>query len=130
VLGAPRPLVLVVDDQESLLEMTARYLRAKGFDVITSTSSLGIGALVLRHHPAAVVLDLMMPALDGEALARLLRGQRSTSGVAIVLHSAAPRDQVASAAARCGAAAFVMKGDGLAALHAAIRAALGAVASR
>jgi DNA-binding response OmpR family regulator len=123
-LSGERPRVLVVDDDAAVLDMTARYLRAKGLEVITAATALGVGALVLRHHPAVVVLDLMMPALDGEALARLLRGQRAAARGAILLHSAVPRDQLASAAERCGAAAFVVKGDGLAALHAAIRSTL------
>jgi DNA-binding response OmpR family regulator len=119
---AAREVVVLVDDDETMLDMLSRYLRAKGFEVIATSSAIGVGALVLRHHPIAIVLDVMMPALDGEGLARLLRAQPATKEVGIVLHSALPPEQLAALAARIGRASYVAKGTGLSALHEAIRA--------
>jgi two-component system OmpR family response regulator len=69
----PQPLVLVVDDEEHITEMVAMGLRFNGFDV----ERAGTGRTALRavgaSHPDLVVLDVMLPDLDGFEVARRLR---------------------------------------------------------
>jgi two-component system OmpR family response regulator len=122
--------VLLVDDNSEILEITARYLRSRGLLVYTSDTALGVSALVLRHCPDIIVLDVMMPALGGDALASLLRAlpnghpRGQTRGAPILFYSAMDEEQLLRLVASLPGTAFIAKADGLPALHAAIAARL------
>jgi CheY-like chemotaxis protein len=85
-----RPRVLVVDDCQDTLEILETALSASGWDVITATN--GVEALVAAHteRPAAIVMDITMPVLDGLETARLLRSVPATRRVPVVAHTANP----------------------------------------
>ena len=73
-MPAKRPsTILVVEDEESIASFVSAYLRKDGYDVRTTPS--GRDALSLAHadRPALVVLDLMLPDLDGLEVCRRLR---------------------------------------------------------
>jgi CheY-like chemotaxis protein len=112
--------VLLVDDNAQILETTARYLRARDLGVVTSNSPLGVSALAMRHVPDVIVLDVMMPALGGEALASLLRGLPAARATPILFYSAMEEEQLQRLASTLPGTGFVSKADGLAALHSAI----------
>jgi CheY-like chemotaxis protein len=123
--------VLLVDDNAEILETTARYLRARALGVVTASSPLGVSALVIRHTPDLIVLDVMMPALGGDALASLLRGlpgaptgRPAGRTAPILFYSAMEEEQLQRLAASLPGTGFVSKADGLAALHTAILARL------
>jgi putative two-component system response regulator len=120
----PHKTVLLVDDNTQILETTARYLRARDLEVVTSSAALGVSALALRHVPDVIVLDVMMPALGGEALASLLRGLPVARETPILFYSAMEEEQLQRLASSLPGAGFVSKADGLAALHTAIVARL------
>jgi len=65
--------VLVVDDDRSVARMLARTLSAEGYRTATAEDGGTALALVERDAPDAVVLDLVMPGMDGLAVARRLR---------------------------------------------------------
>ena len=119
-MSEDRPTVLIVDDNPQILDSTASYLRTKGLTVITSNSPFGVGALVLRHKPKVVVLDMMMPALDGKSLAKVLQSQSATQNVPIIFFSAMEEEQLYRLTKQTANASYVLKSDGLPALHEAI----------
>jgi DNA-binding response OmpR family regulator len=65
--------VLVVDDEPSLVRAVAGYLVREGFEVITATDGEQAVELARRELPDVVVLDLMLPGLDGIEVCRVLR---------------------------------------------------------
>jgi two-component system response regulator ResD len=72
------PTVLVVDDEPMVVEVVARYLTREGYRVVTATDG---GAALERMNdsrPALVVLDLMLPVIDGLEVARRIRALGST----------------------------------------------------
>jgi two-component system alkaline phosphatase synthesis response regulator PhoP len=74
--------VLVVDDETQIVEICRDYLTAAGFTVLTATDGTR-GLAVARHErPDLIVLDLMLPGLDGLDVCRELR--RDSSGLAAV----------------------------------------------
>src|SRR5207302_2392344 len=87
-LGAPKPNVLVVDDEPMVVEVVGRYLRRDGFAVFTaSTGPEGLkAALDQEHPPHVIVLDVMLPGMDGLELCRRLRKEHVT--VPIILLTA------------------------------------------
>jgi len=65
--------ILIVDDEPNLVELVHGYLVHEGYTVVTATD--GAGALQLAHsqHPDLVVLDVMLPGIDGIEVCRRLR---------------------------------------------------------
>lgn len=74
-LGAPKPLVLLVDDEPIVAEVVGRYLRRDGFAVQSaSTGPDGLAAAMDQSNaPQAIVLDVMLPGMDGLEVCRRLR---------------------------------------------------------
>jgi DNA-binding response OmpR family regulator len=112
--------VLVVDDSPEILSAVRQFLGQHGLNVIMADSPLGVSSLVLRQRPAVIVLDVMMPALDGGALAKLLRSVGGGETVPIVFFSSMEEEQLYELARQTEGATYVLKSDGLPALHAAI----------
>jgi CheY-like chemotaxis protein len=81
------PVILIVDDSQEARESTALLLEDSGFRVITAAN--GLEALIIAHYarPAVVLLDLMMPILDGLQTARLLSESPSTWRVKVIAYS-------------------------------------------
>jgi len=87
-LGAPKPNVLVVDDEPMVVEVVGRYLRRDGCAVFTATTAPeGLkAALDAEHPPQVIVLDVMLPGMDGLELCQRLRQEHVT--VPIILLTA------------------------------------------
>jgi two-component system alkaline phosphatase synthesis response regulator PhoP len=65
--------ILVVDDEPEIVEICRDYLRASGFEVITAGDGLQGLALARTQKPDLIVLDLMLPGMDGLDVCRTLR---------------------------------------------------------
>ena len=68
-----RPAILLVDDDPTILSVLARRLAREGFDVRTAPSGQGALASLERGWPALLVVDLMMPGMDGFELSRRVK---------------------------------------------------------
>ena len=121
-----RPTVLLVDDNPELLLTVSRYLRGKALEVLTADSPLGVTNVVRRESPDVVVLDVTMPALSGDALAKLLRSQTLQRQPAIVFFSALDEESLHRMTRQFGDVSYVSKTSGLDELHVAIQEALAA----
>jgi DNA-binding response OmpR family regulator len=67
--------VLVVDDEPIVREVVVKYLEKEGFDTLEAEDGLEARALLEREAPSAIVLDVMMPRLDGLELCRWIRAR-------------------------------------------------------
>ncbi len=79
------PLVLVVDDEAPIRELVRRYLQADGVEVIEAADGVNALELFDAHAPDVVVLDVMLPGLDG---IEVLRRLRTRSDVYVMLLTA------------------------------------------
>lgn len=68
-----QPRVLVVDDERPLADLVASYLRREGYEVLTAADGLSALDLARSAQPEVIVLDLMLPGLDGLEVCRRLR---------------------------------------------------------
>ena len=69
--------ILVVDDEESILELVAFNLTQAGYQLLTTKDGLEGLALARREKPDLIVLDVMLPGLDGLEICRVLRKETS-----------------------------------------------------
>ncbi len=104
-----RRKILVVDDDEITLEVTRERLQGAGFLVLTHSNALGTSVLIAREKPDFVLLDVRMPGLSGDRLAKLL--SKGNFRPRVILHSACERAELGSLAMRCGAAGIIEKTD-------------------
>ena len=72
------PTILVVDDEPSIGEVVSIYLQRAGYQVIVARDGQAALEALERHPPDLVVLDLMLPKVDGLEIARRLRAQGDT----------------------------------------------------
>jgi len=83
------PLVLVVDDDSSIRAVTEIALtRLAGWRVITAERGRAAIDLAREHHPSVILMDLMMPEMDGVEAARILLGDAGTADIPVVLLTA------------------------------------------
>jgi two-component system alkaline phosphatase synthesis response regulator PhoP len=80
--------ILVADDNKLILAMAEDTLTEAGFEVVTVESGLEVYKKVLAEKPKMVLLDIMMPGLDGIEICRNLKRSAVTKDLVIVIHSA------------------------------------------
>jgi DNA-binding response OmpR family regulator len=98
--------VLVVDDDQTVREVVVSYLRAAGHDVTEADDGEGALAAVAAQEPHLVVLDLMLPGIDGLEVCRRLR---ETSEVPVVMLTALGEEQDRVVGLELGADDYVTK---------------------
>lgn len=101
--------VLLVDDSISTLTMTEGWLQAAGHRVSTRTAAVGTAADVIRLQPDVVMLEVAMAGIRGDDLARLLKRHPATQGVAVILYSAIPRQELRTMIMTTGALGVIEK---------------------
>jgi DNA-binding response OmpR family regulator len=113
--------VLLVDDSEQQLELTARTLRAFGFEVQTSIGSFGVSNLVRSFLPDVVLLDVEIPALSGDRLLAIAR-RHAAHGTRFVLFSSCDESKLRALASESQADAWISKSESADKLVARLRA--------
>jgi CheY-like chemotaxis protein len=95
--------ILVADDNEDCRIALRTYLEAHGYEVFEAADGESAVQLTLRERPDLVLMDVMMPGVDGLEAARRIRAldDADLSSIPIVALSAMEGARQASAAARC-----------------------------
>jgi CheY-like chemotaxis protein len=86
----PAPLVLVADDDPDVCAFVVEVLESSGFRTEATTDPEAVVGLTTAHRPALLVVDIMMPRLDGYTLATRLRSAPATEHVPILFITGAP----------------------------------------
>jgi two-component system, OmpR family, response regulator ResD len=100
--------VLVVDDEPTITDVVGRYLARAGYEVRTAGDGVSALARVAEHPPDLVVLDLMLPSLDGLEVMRRIR-ERGRDGTAIIVLTAVGEETDRIVGLRLGADDYVVK---------------------
>jgi DNA-binding response OmpR family regulator len=87
-LAIPDRPILVVDDDAKIVRLVRTYLERDGFMVVTAADGAAALDAIERHRPALVVLDLMLPELDGRAVIRAVRRDDEAAATPILILSA------------------------------------------
>lgn len=87
--------VLVVDDDPFIVDFLETALEEAGYLTLSSMGSASLG-LARERHPDVILLDIMMPEMDGMEVSRRLRADPTTAAIPIVVMSAQDRLQTLS----------------------------------
>jgi DNA-binding response OmpR family regulator len=86
--SVPVAPILVVDDDAKIVRLVRTYLERDGFTVVTAADGPAALDAIETHEPALVVLDLMLPELDGRAVIRAVRKDDEAAHTPILVLSA------------------------------------------
>ena len=114
-------LILVVDDEPRVARLARDYLEKNGFRVLTADDGQSALATARREKPDLVILDLMLPTLDGREVCRILRRE---SDVPIIMLTALSEEIDQVTGLEIGADDYITKPFSVRALVARVRALL------
>ncbi len=101
--------ILVVDDDPFILDVVSRYLKAKGFRVLTTTDPERAYAIAEQEVPRLIISDLAMPGLDGFTLIQGLKGNRVTQQIPLVLLTGSDKIDDIQKGFSVGATVYLLK---------------------
>lgn len=102
--------VLVVDDDPAIVEMLMELLERDGrFEVQTAANGFDAGLRTKEFRPDVIVLDYMLPDINGNAVVRRIREDPSLSSVKIIIVSGVVNRQDVDELLKCGADGFLQK---------------------
>src|SRR6476659_8062527 len=102
------PVVLVVDDQPANIRLLDAVLSPRGYRVLTATSGEQALEILREEQPHVVLLDIMMPGMDGYEVCRRIREHPGTAYLPVVMITASDR-QEKTRAIEAGADDFITK---------------------
>ena len=83
-----RGTILVIDDERDLIELVRYNLDKEGFDVLAASDGMSGLEIATKHKPDLVVLDLMMPGMDGLEVCRRMRADDRTRRIPVIMLTA------------------------------------------
>jgi len=101
--------VLVADDDADILELVSQRLERRGYEVSTAGDGNEALARTVAELPDAVVLDGLMPGLEGHEVCAELRSRERTAAIPVVLLTAKAADADRQRALDVGASAYMVK---------------------
>lgn len=101
--------ILLADDEEDIKTVIKLYLESKGYDVVTSYDGLDTLDKVKAEKPDLILLDIMMPVINGFEVCKQLKADENTSHIPIVMLSAASHSDSVEQAIDAGAVDYIMK---------------------
>jgi len=113
--------ILVVDDEPKIVRLARDYLEKNGFRVVTAADGPSALAMARREKPDLVVLDLLLPGMDGREVCRILRAE---SDVPIIMLTALSEESDQIVGLEIGADDYIVKPFSPRALVARVRALL------
>src|SRR4051812_3506564 len=101
--------ILVFEDEKDIADLIAHYLQRAGHTVETAASGKGAVARVNASSPDLIVLDLMLPGMDGLLVCQALRADPATAAVPIIMVTARGEESERIAGLELGADDYVTK---------------------
>src|SRR5438093_10939545 len=119
-----KPLILCVDDEAEMLRFLKESLTRRGFDVLTAASGAQAMDTLRQAKPDCILLDIMMPVMDGYTLCGQLQRQEETATIPVIFVSGLDSAPAKSLAFSLGGVDYVVKPCDLQALLDQVQASL------
>ncbi|WP_203235100.1 response regulator [Rariglobus hedericola] len=104
-----RPLILSVDDEQDVTDLVQFHLTRAGCEVMTAANGHDALATVARRKPDLILLDLMLPDIDGFGICEILRRDAATAAIPIVILTAWATTDARSLGLELGALDYLTK---------------------
>lgn len=101
--------LLLVDDEQDILEFLTYNLEKEGFKIVTANDGIEALEKAKTHTPALVLLDLMMPRMDGIETCQLIRQEKNLNNTIVVFLTSRSEDYSQVACLEAGADDFIKK---------------------
>lgn len=105
----PKHRILICDDDPLLIELISFRLKAKGFDVITASDGEEALAKLASAQPSLIVLDAMMPRLDGFEVLSRMKSDDAVSHIPVIMLTARKGEKDIVSALQRGADDYLVK---------------------
>ncbi len=116
--------ILIIDDDEDILDITRAFLESRGYDVLQASTGKEALKVVSESRPNLVLLDVMMPKMDGFWLCRVLKSDPKLQHIPIIFLTAKDDAQSRMEGQKCGGDDYLTKPFDLDALNLRIKAQL------
>ena len=101
--------ILLVDDEPSIVKIVGKRLEAEGFEVITAMDGDAALMSARGEKPALIILDLMLPKMDGYKVCAFLKQDTRYQKIPIILFTARAQESDERLGYECGANAYIKK---------------------
>ncbi len=101
--------ILLVDDEEDILDLIVLHLEREGHASFTASNGLQVLPLAIEHQPELIVLDLMLPGLDGKGVFKALRADPRTRDIPVIMLTARAQQHERIAGLEQGADDYLTK---------------------
>lgn len=120
----PKKSILVVEDEGDLLELLVYHLSREGYDVVAAEDGEAALRLVSERTPHLILLDLMLPGINGLELCRLLKQKPDTAAISVIMVTAKGEESDVVVGLGLGADDYIAKPFSMKVLLARVQAVL------
>lgn len=108
-MASPGKKILIVEDEKSLLKLESILLKSKGYQVIGASSGTEALALVAQERPDLILLDVMLPGMDGFKVCARLKSSPETRDIPVVMVTARTKQDDIARGREVGADEYITK---------------------
>lgn len=108
-MAVNRGRILIVEDEESLMKLESIILSSKGFSVTGCPDGISALEEIDRNPPDLVILDIMLPDIDGFEVCRRIRSHPVSGSVPVIMLTARKNSQDIDRGVQTGADAYITK---------------------
>jgi len=101
--------VLIVEDEQDIVKLIKYHLGKNGYDTIATSNGEDALLITKRERPELIILDLMLPGIDGLEVCREIKANRELSGTAIIMLTAKGEERDVTLGLEIGADDYVTK---------------------
>jgi CheY-like chemotaxis protein len=104
-----KPFILIIDDERHIAAVLAHLLKSAGFRAATASGALEGVSVARKDRPDLILMDMMMPGIEGTTAARMIKDAPELVGIPVVLISALPEEEARKRMSDSGAVDFIGK---------------------
>jgi len=101
--------ILVVDDEQDIVTIIGKVLKKSGYEVTTANDGLECIKKVETEPPDLILLDNMMPNMDGQAVLSKLKASKKTADIPVIMVTALADQEHITGAQKAGAVEYIVK---------------------
>lgn len=105
----PKAKILLIDDHRTILRLLEAILKLRGYELLYAENGRQGMAMARQERPDLILLDVMMPEIDGFKVCRYLKEQAETAAIPVVFLTARGAEDDQEAGRRVGAQGFLTK---------------------